>query len=131
MMGNHPSLCCFVQVSTNRFSVKEVSEALEPCLESGLADETDAGGLCSGVASEGVVDTAPLAAVPVPAHISGSLRPAAQQPSPAADSECESERVLNRRLPTVPSVHSSKTAAWRAGSAKTDPQASVRAMGGM
>ena len=75
--------------------MKEVSEALEPCLESGLADETDAGGLCSGVAGEGVVDTAPLAAVPVPAHISGSLRPAAQQPSPAADSECDSERVLN------------------------------------
>jgi hypothetical protein len=38
---------------------------------------------------------APLVAVPVPAHISGSIRPAAQQPSPAADSECESERVLN------------------------------------
>ena len=74
---------------------------------------------------------APLVAVPVPAHISGSIRPAAQQPSPAADSECESERVLNRRLPTVPSVHSSKTAAWRAGSAKTDPKAPVRAMGGM
>ena len=80
MMGNHPSLCCFVQVSTNRFSVKEVSGALEPGLESGLADETDAGGLCSGVAGEGVVDTAPLAAVPVPAHISGPLPPAAQQP---------------------------------------------------
>ena len=96
MMGNHPCLSCFVQVSANRFSVKKVSEALEPCPETGLADETGAGGLCSGVAGEGVVDTAPaLAAVPVPAHISGSLRPAAQQPSPAADSECESERVLN------------------------------------
>ena len=94
MMGNHPSLCCFVQVSTNRFSVKEVSEALEPCLESGLADETDAGGLCSGVAGEGVVDTAPaLAAVPVPARISGSLRPAAQQP--AADSGNSGWQRLN------------------------------------
>ena len=81
MMGNHPCLSCFVQVSANRFSVKKVSEALEPCPETGLADETGAGGLCSGVAGEGVVDTAPaLAAVPVPAHISGSLRPAAQQP---------------------------------------------------
>ena len=82
MMGNHPCLSCFVQVSANRFSVKKVSEALEPCPETGLADETVAGGLCSGVAGEGLVDTAPLAAVPVPAHISGSLRPAAQQPSP-------------------------------------------------
>ena len=83
MMGSHPFLSCSVQVSTNRFSVKEVSEALEPWLESGLADETDAGGgLCSGIAGEGVADTAPaLAAVPVPARISGSLRPAAQQPA--------------------------------------------------
>jgi hypothetical protein len=89
MMGNHPSLCCFVQVSTNRFSVKEVSGALEPGLESGLADETDAGGgLCSGIAGEGMADTAPaLAAVPVPAHIFGSLRPAAQQHAPAAHSD--------------------------------------------
>jgi hypothetical protein len=44
MMGSHPFLSCSVQVSTNRFSVKEVPEALEPWLESGLADETDAGG---------------------------------------------------------------------------------------
>ena len=97
MMGNHPSLCCFVQVSTNRFSVKEVSEALEPRLESGLADETDAGGgLCSGIAGEGVADTAPaLAAVPVPARISGSLRPAAQQPLIKADSGNSGWQRLN------------------------------------
>ena len=92
MMGNHPCLSCFVQVSANRFSVKKVSEALEPCPETGLADETGAGGLCSGVAGEGVVDTAPLAAVPVPAHISGPLPPAAQQPSPAADYAHSGER---------------------------------------